>query len=312
LKLKGDGNAVSNKYFEFKELLTPPIKRAAYSDRTAWLMAKMSKLAYLPFEKDDSELKSGLAEADFELVRIFNREGTQAFLARRNADKMAVLAFRGTQTEGATLERFLDAVADLYVVMQTDENGVKVHKGFQQAFQRVEPEVLPAARQLADHALYITGHSLGGALALIATSAINSDNLAACYTFGSPKVGNEEFGDKIKSPIYRIINAYDIVPFLPFTAIMMPIFWLISGKIKNDKIKTLLENYKKYRHQGDLRWLTHVKSNADAKVQTECPELYRSLNLLKLTFAGAQAIGVQHHSLDTYCDKLAHYALQRL
>ena len=312
MKLKGDGNAMSNKYFEFKELLTPPIKRAAYSDRTAWLMAVMSKLAYLSFEKDDSELKAALAEADFELVRTFDRGGTQAFLARRNSDKMAVLAFRGTQTQGDTLERFLDAVADLYVVMQTDENGVKVHKGFQQAFKRVEPEVLPAARQLADHALYITGHSLGGALALIAASAINFDNLAACYTFGSPKVGNEEFGDKIKSPIYRIINAYDIVPFLPFTAIMMPIFWLGSAKIKNDKIQTLLENYKKYRHHGDLRWLTHVKSNSDAKVQTECPELYRSWNLLKFTLTTAKDIGVQHHNLDTYTAKLSSYALKRL
>ena len=162
---------MSKKYFEFEELLTPPIKRAAYSDRTAWLLAVMSKLAYLPFEKDDSELKAALAEADFELVRIFDRQGTQAFLARRNSDKMAVLAFRGTQTQGDTLERFLDAVADLYVVMQTGENGAQVHKGFQQAFKRVEPELLPAVGQLADHALYITGHSLGGALALIAASA---------------------------------------------------------------------------------------------------------------------------------------------
>ena len=33
-----------------KELLKPPVGRAAYSDRTAWLMAEMSRLAYLKFE----------------------------------------------------------------------------------------------------------------------------------------------------------------------------------------------------------------------------------------------------------------------
>ena len=36
--------------FDQKELLQPPVGRAAYSDRTAWLMAEMSRLAYLKFE----------------------------------------------------------------------------------------------------------------------------------------------------------------------------------------------------------------------------------------------------------------------
>ena len=62
------------KYFEYEELLSPPIKRAAYSDRTAWLMAKMSKLAYLPFENDDAELKAALSEANFELIKWFSKE----------------------------------------------------------------------------------------------------------------------------------------------------------------------------------------------------------------------------------------------
>ncbi len=35
-----------NTYFAEKSLLSPPVKRAAYSDRTSWLMAEMSRLAY--------------------------------------------------------------------------------------------------------------------------------------------------------------------------------------------------------------------------------------------------------------------------
>lgn len=49
---------VDTKYFNHKELLTPPIRRTAYSDRTGWLLAEMSRLAYLVFKKDDVELKS--------------------------------------------------------------------------------------------------------------------------------------------------------------------------------------------------------------------------------------------------------------
>jgi triacylglycerol lipase len=302
---------MSKKYFEYKELLLSPIKRAAYSDRTAWLMAKMSKLAYLPFENDDTELKTALSEAGFELIKWFSKEGTQAFLAKRNADKMAVLSFRGTQTEGLTIETFFDVFTDLYAAMHTDENGIKTHKGFQIAFQRIETEILQQIQGLADYGLYITGHSLGGALALIAASAINSENLGACYTFGNPKVGNEEFDDKIKAPIYRVINSYDVVPFLPFTRIMLPLFWLIAKKIKNDKVKILIENFKEYQHHGDMRFLTNAPSNNDAKVLTEYDELTRSLHLLRLSFTVTKDIGVQHHSLDIYCEKLARWALKR-
>lgn len=299
-------------YFKHKELLSPPIKRAAYSDRTAWLMAEMSKLAYLPFENDDTELKQALAEARFELVKWFSKDGTQAFLTKRETDKMVILSFRGTQTEGLTLETFFDVFTDLYAVMHTDENGAKTHKGFQMAFGKVESDVFQELQKLRDRAFYITGHSLGGALALIATCAINSDNLAACYTFGSPKVGNEEFDDKIKCPIYRIINSYDVVPFLPFTRIMLPLFWLIAKKVKNDKVKVLIENFKEYKYHGDLRFLTHVSSNCEAKVLTEYGELTRSFNLLRLSLTVAKDIGVQHHSLDLYCEKLAQWALKRL
>jgi len=37
-------------YFDNKSLLKPPVSRAAYSDRTAWLMAEMARLAYFKFE----------------------------------------------------------------------------------------------------------------------------------------------------------------------------------------------------------------------------------------------------------------------
>ncbi len=302
---------MSNKYFEYEKLLSLPLGSAAYSDRVSWLMAKMSKLAYLPFETDNTELKAALSEAEFKLTKCFNEKGTQAFLAKRDSDKIAVLAFRGTQTQGLTLETFFDVFTDLYAVMRTDENGVKTHKGFQQAFQRVEREVLQQVQDLSSYGLYITGHSLGGALALIATGAINSKNLAACYTFGSPKVGNEEFDDKIKSPIYRVINAYDVVPFLPFTRVMLPLFWLISKKIKNEKVRILIENFKEYQHHGELRFLTHVSSNSDVKVLTEYNELIRAFHLIRLSFTVAKDIGVQHHALDVYCDKLAQWALKR-
>jgi len=38
-------------YFAKEALLESPVKRAAYSDRTSYLMAEMSRLAYFRFQK---------------------------------------------------------------------------------------------------------------------------------------------------------------------------------------------------------------------------------------------------------------------
>lgn len=305
---------MTNEYFGYKELLLPPVHRAAYSDRMAWLMAEMSKLAYLQFEKDkktEEELRAELARANFTLIKWFSKEGTQAFLAKRESDKITVLSFRGTETNGFNVETLLDVFSDVYATMRIDENNVKTHKGFFSAFQKVKTEILEQLRPLTDYSLYITGHSLGGALALMATREVNSDSLGACYTFGSPKVGNEEFDDEIKAPIYRIVNSFDIVPFLPFTQIMLLLLSL-TQKIKNKKVKILIENFKEYQHHGDIRFLTNAKSDNDVKVLNEYDEVKRSLQLLKFTFTTNKNIGVEHHSLDAYREKLAQWALKRL
>lgn len=193
-------------YFQHKKLLSPPIRRAAYSDRTAWMMAEMSRLAYLKFENSTDGLKAALAKAGFTLIEpCFNTGGTQAFLAKREEDKMAVLAFRGTEKEDPR-----DIIADLQARFYKDKNGARMHNGFYKAYQAVDTAIQAEAKALGDYALYVTGHSLGGAgiPAIMATAALNSDHLAACYTFGSPKVGNEEFDDDIKPPIYRVVHAF--------------------------------------------------------------------------------------------------------
>ena len=59
------------------------------------------------------------------------------------------------------------------------------------------------------------GHSLGGALAVVATWYQSSARLAACYTFGAPRVGDHGLIDRFRTPIYRIVNGPDPAPFVP-------------------------------------------------------------------------------------------------
>jgi hypothetical protein len=176
-------------------------------------MASMAKLAYEPFEKDDVELKLFISKLDsggFQLVEKFSVVETQAFLAHNG--KYAVLAFRGT--EG----KWQDIQSDIKTSRKRTESG-KIHAGFHEAYSLVADQIKTKLDDVKDYPLYITGHSLGGALATVATQDIEKsgykDRIAACYTFGSPRVGNADFDGNIRSPVYRVINFVDIVTFVP-------------------------------------------------------------------------------------------------
>jgi triacylglycerol lipase len=76
----------------------------------------------------------------------------------------------------------------------------------------------PAVRDLP---LYFTGHSLGAALAILATAKMIQMSLpvAAAYTFGQPRVGDGVFSRKFdadfKASTFRFVNSLDIVPRVP-------------------------------------------------------------------------------------------------
>ena len=47
--------ADTDRDFETLAGLNVPVKRAAYSDRTAWTMAILAELAYTPFDEESNE-----------------------------------------------------------------------------------------------------------------------------------------------------------------------------------------------------------------------------------------------------------------
>lgn len=329
-----------------QKLLALPTVRAAYSDRAAWLMANMSRLAYERFESDDTHLQalidqlaessdkdriaqlvssalassrtpdadgrtrleSGLSRFGFELERVISVGATHAFVAKRESDRIAILAFRGTEMD------FRDIKTDLYARFYKNADGSKTHTGFRKAYQLVREEVQAASRHLleSDYRLYVTGHSLGGALAIIATRDLNCDNLAACYTFGSPKVGNLEFGFSIKSPIYRVIHAADAVPRVPPT-------WLIEGLYRAARFTPLgwlarfLENMRGYAHWGDMRYVTAGTSPDynDARIIPNLGLIRRSLRLMARVSMDWKS-PLTDHGIAQYCKKLRICAERRL
>ena len=66
----------------------------------------------------------------------------------------------------------------------------------------------------------MTGHSLGGALAVIAAAELQSryNSVYSLYTFGQPRVGNDKFGQFMTGYIpltFRIVHYADEVPHVP-------------------------------------------------------------------------------------------------
>lgn len=188
-----------------------PTWRAAYSDRTAAMMASFCELAYC--DATDPCLKDALAAGGFAAPTIIAVGGLQAYLAV-NPQEFAVLAFQGTcdpQGWGFDLNALREPLPGFH--------GVEVHQGFWGAWEVLAAGVRAAVDALpADLGLYITGHSLGGALAQIASAELERDTLAGCYTFGSPRVATAQFDTLVKCPHYRVINAWDLVPGVPLAA----------------------------------------------------------------------------------------------
>ena len=111
--------------------------------------------------------------------------------------------------------------------------------------------------------LLVTGHSLGGALAKVATRFIAGSSLGACYTFGSPRVGNLDMGLAFKTPIYRVVNSADVVPRTPPAFILPPLIALLSVLHAPDFVLRFLERFQGYTHFGDMRYLNHVDAGGD-------------------------------------------------
>src|SRR5262249_54451343 len=64
--------------------------------------------------------------------------------------------------------------------------------------------------------VWLTGHSLGAALATLAAARWAAGHrVQGLYTFGSPRVGNAAFAATVPGPCYRFVNNNDVVTRLP-------------------------------------------------------------------------------------------------
>lgn len=175
-------------------------KSAAFDADLAFALSELSRLAYQPlrFLREQALKKIGLRELDYVEV------GSTGCLVAGD-ELRRVFAFRGTRHPRDWLTN-LDALTAGF------DAGAEVHRGFRDAFASVEPR-LKAWIDGFSGPVYLTGHSLGGALATLAAARLAAH---ATYTFGAPKVGTATFAVSLDGRrLYRVVNDRDIVPHVP-------------------------------------------------------------------------------------------------
>lgn len=145
------------------------------------------------------------------------------FIAR--SEREVLVAFRGTVTNR-------DWVTDAEF-FQVDcpyaEGQLRTHDGFTKLYSTCRDDIMQTLLDQPDTlTLYITGHSLGAALATLCTmdSDMNTSfRDTIMYSFAGPRTGNPAFArafNKQGSTAVRVVNVHDVVPRLPPPYVHMP------------------------------------------------------------------------------------------
>ncbi len=132
---------------------------------------------------------------------------TQAVVARR-ADGTAIVAFAGTDPVEAA-----DWVSDFDCYLDPAT-------GVARGYQRAAAVVMGQLAAMLDPAapLFVAGHSLGGALAVVASGQLAAGGIRplAVHTFGMPRAGSAAFAARYDAALgsctYRLVHGDDMVP----------------------------------------------------------------------------------------------------
>jgi hypothetical protein len=193
--------------------------RAAFNLDTARAMAWMSQLAYETRFPDKIEHIAKGWELDN--VQILEQptkstlpmSSTHGVLA--TTKDATIIAFAGTDPLN-----LLNWVSDFYL----GRSDADVHQGFKDAADAIWTDVEAAIDRGMNggHVLFIAGHSLGAAIALVIADRAQQDKKlqhGEIYIFGSPRVGRDEFVSRYNasfgSTTYRFVHGRDIVPTVP-------------------------------------------------------------------------------------------------
>lgn len=172
-------------------------------------------------------------------------------VAKDDINRRITLVFRGTENELAFKTNWLTnlSVAKKFVPLPSSSkgkifknDGIWIHSGFYgymfeetfddsddpnlHKYDEVLRHVKTLLKENPDYKLYVTGHSLGGALSSLASFFMASDpeitKPVSCLNFAAPRIGDENYLNASRElenaghlRICRVINDKDSIPLAP-------------------------------------------------------------------------------------------------
>lgn len=198
----------------------------AWDKDEARRLVEVSLLVY----RDPATWAQHLAPLGLRLLAVFDGEVTQGCVAGDGHGQ--VLAFRGTEFDEPA-----DLLTNARLRLVPGPYG-RVHRGTAQALDAVWPAV--AAALDGEAPLWITGHSLGGAMALLAAARVAAARVQAVHLFGAPRLGDADFAQACEAALgprtWRYTNHHDVVPRLmgpplPFRHVGREVYFDGDGQV---------------------------------------------------------------------------------
>jgi len=175
-----------------------------------------------------------------------------------------IIAFRGTQQPIEWLQNFQAKQIPHNDAMPFDFSG-KLHEGFATIYSNLSAATLAAAQQLDPSVpCYITGHSLGAALAALAALDLAQKlpplkDQIRLYTYGAPRMGDRTFATAHSQRVpnsYRIANLSDTFTLLPPTNLNQTVYvhmgqpWVFSSQQGDVGTNHFISTYRRAIEQG--------------------------------------------------------------
>ncbi len=198
----------------------------AGSPVNAWWLADASFLVYGDSTFIDHAFNaSPLPLQGFSLAWLGSSELNRGMILSNPS--ALVIVFRGTRLQ----VRNLFDVAEFVLINQNDlwtdtkffpaawPTDGKVHSGFLEAFSEISPILdRVVTNRTPGQRVWLTGHSLGGALATLAAAHLGFEQVHAATTYGAPRVGDSAFIRSIpEARLARYVHRDDWVATVPPT-----------------------------------------------------------------------------------------------
>ena len=200
-------------HFEHADVVPFDPQARAFSAANAWYLADAALLAYWQC----ADAAARFARGGFAAVEFFDNPLTSTECYVAASDRAAIVTFRGTQ-----INAIQDAVSDADALRVAWDGEGRVHRGFLAALDAVWGRLERHLRSLGARTIWMTGHSLGAALATLAARRWigGGGAVAGVYTVGSPRVGDRDFASGFDRALggrsFRYVNGVDSVTDLPF------------------------------------------------------------------------------------------------